>query len=113
MTSLETAQHYFTLSNEGDLNAIGLLITPDAIYSSDTTGLYYGREDIMAMMQEFFVRFDSLHWTIDTINEIKPEIIEIHFHAVFQNRESTIEKAGIERIIVRNNLIQYIEVRNS
>lgn len=113
MTPLALAHLYFTLSNDRNLDAIESLFAPDATYSSDATGEYSGREAIMTMMRWFFARYEYLHWTIDTINEIKPGIIEIHFHAVFQNGESKIEKSGVEHIIIRDSLIQSIEVRNS
>jgi len=113
MTPLEISQHYFTLSNDRDLDAIESLFAPDATYSSDATGKYSGRDAIMTMMRGFFARFDSLHWVIDSIDEIKSGIIEIHFHAVFENGESKIEKSGVEHIIISENLIQSIMVRNS
>lgn len=113
MTPLEISQHYFTLSNDRNLDAIESLFAPDASYSSDATGDYSGREAIMTMMRGFFTRYEYLHWTIDTIEEIVPGTIEIHFHAVFENRESKIEKSGVEHIIIREHLIQSIQVRNS
>lgn len=113
MTPLEISQHYFTLSNDRDLDAIESLFAPDATYSSDATGEYSDREAIMTMMRGFFARYEYLHWTIDAIEEISPATIEVHFHAVFEDRESKMEKSGIEHIIIHDNLIQSIKVRNS
>ena len=47
-------EQYFALSNDQDLTSIFTLLNPEATYSSNTTGLFYGVNDIRKMMTVFF-----------------------------------------------------------
>lgn len=108
------SEQYFKLSNNRELDKVSNLILKDAIYSSDNTGLYYGRNDIMKMMTSFFNNFKTLNWKINDIKQLNENIVEIDFTLTGEdNNNNKIKKSGIERIVVVNNLIKHIEVRNN
>jgi|GEM_PF-2029233 len=117
---IDIAKHYFDLSNQGDLDAIALLFAKDATYSSAHTGLYFGREAIMAMMQEFFASYQTRRWHVNSIWEVNSSIIGFDFtfkgmQAALPDTPSEaqhITREGIEHIIVGGDcLIRHIEVR--
>ena len=109
----ELAKLYFELSNQKKLDEISSLIDGQATYSSDNTGLHFGRTAIMQMMTKFFDAFSELAWQIDSIRELDVNIVEIQFS--FQGKKKSGEelaKQGIERIVVVDGFLRHIEVRN-
>jgi hypothetical protein len=60
MTALEIAKLYFDLSNKSNIDAIKELLTETTTYSSPTTGMYLGVNDIVQMQREFHGKFTSL-----------------------------------------------------
>lgn len=113
MTNLEIAKHYFDLSNRSDFAGIALLFTDSTTYSSQTTGLYLGKDNILEMQREFHGKFSSLHWQINSVKELKPGIVmfDYTFIAKLANGEKT-ESFGTEYVIVHDSKIQHIEIRN-
>jgi len=110
---IEIAEKYFDMSNERKLDLIPNLFHSEIVYSSDNTGLYFGRDNVMEMMTSFFNKFKLLNWKIDSIDRIKDCIVEIRFTLSMVDLTGTkITKEGIERIIIIDNLIRHIEVRN-
>ena len=113
MNSVELTRQYFQLSNERKLETIRYLFEKQATYSSDNTGLYFGRDAIMRMMGDFFDAFPSLYWEIHSLVENTPHIAEVDFTLVAKKTDgSKILRPGIERVVVVNGLIRHVEVRN-
>ena len=111
MHALELAESYFALSNQADLDTIESLSKTTSTYSSGQ-GLFFGPQDIMAMMRGFFSSHLELHWTIDAARQLTPYIAEIEFS--FEGRDSQgkpIRRRGLERVVVHEGRIQHIEVR--
>ena len=113
MTSLEIAEHYFDLSNKSDFANISKLFADSTTYSSQNTGLYLGKTDIIAMQKSFHAKFSSLKWRVNSVKEVKPGIIlfDCDFSAEMQNGEK-IESSGLEYVVVHDGKIQHIEIRN-
>jgi len=113
MTALEVTKKYFELSNNRRLDEVFVLFAEDATYSSDNTGLYFGVSEIRQMMTGFFNSFPELFWEATTIEEVKPNIVEVSF--TLKSTDKTGKQAstsGIERVVVVNDKIRHIEVRN-
>jgi uncharacterized membrane protein len=113
MTNIEIAKHYFDLSNKSDFESIASLLTPSTTYSSQNTGLYVGKDDIMAMQRDFHGKFSVLKWRVNSVEEVKPGIVlfDYDFRAELPSGEK-VESSGLEYIIVHSGRIQHIEVRN-
>jgi len=111
--SLEIAQHYFELSNKSDFSGIEKLFTDSTTYSSQTTGVYLGRNDIMAMQRAFYDKFSSLTWHVNSVKEPKPGVILFDYDliGIMQNGEK-VEVSGLEYVIVYQGKIQHVEVRS-
>jgi len=111
--ALETAQHYFDLSNKSDFAQIAKLFTDTTTYSSQTTGVYLGRDDIIAMQRAFHGKFTSLHWKVNSVEEVKPGIVlfDYDFIGELPNGER-IESSGLEYVIVAGGKIQHVEIRS-
>lgn len=112
-TALDLAQRYFTLSNQGDLASIETMFAEDATYSSDNTGVYFGRADIMQMMTPFFAAYSELHWQVESAVEKTPYIVEMEFR--FQGKDQQgvpVERRGLETLVIAQGKIRHIEVRN-
>ena len=110
---IEIAQKYFELANNRDLKTIPNVLDTKIIYTSDTTGIYFGINDTMEMMSTFFDKFKYLNWKIESIELIKDSVIEIYFTLTMIGEDDVqIEKKGVERLVVDLGLIKYIEVRN-
>jgi hypothetical protein len=110
MTALELATHYFALSNDGDLDTIRTLFLDTSTYSSGQ-GLFFGSDDIMAMMNGFYASHQSLAWTIDHGCQLTPHIAEIEFSFLGINSEGEeIRRRGMERVVTHSGKIQHIEV---
>ena len=113
MTNLEIATYYFDLSNKSDFAHIAKLFTDSTTYSSHNTGLYLGKDDIIAMQKAFHGKFASLKWQINSVEEVKPGIVlfDYDFLAEMSNGEK-IKSSGLEYVIVHDGKIQHIEIRN-
>lgn len=107
------AEKYFALANDRELDLIPDMLADDIIYSSDTTGVYFGRAEAMEMMRKFFTSFPYLYWHINSIELVKEAVVEIYFTLKMRDKNGDeTEKKGVERIIVSESCIKYIEVRN-
>jgi hypothetical protein len=78
----QIARHYFDLSNKSDFDGIEKLFTETTTYSSQTTGLYLGRDDILAMQRAFHGKFASLEWKVNSVEEVKPGILLVDYDFV-------------------------------
>lgn len=113
MTSMQTAQTYFDLSNESDFDGIGSLFTESTTYVSQTTGKYVGRKAIMDMQRAFHGKFSSLHWHVNSVTEVKPNVIlfDYTFTGELLSKE-TIKSAGLEFITVKDGKILHVEIKS-
>ena len=113
MSAQQIAEDYFRLSNEGDLATIRGMFEPKATYSSDAQGLYYGVDDIMAMMTNFFKAYSKRHWTIETIEQKGLHLVEIRFSFEGMTAEGVPQqRTGIERLVIEDQRIRHLEVRS-
>jgi hypothetical protein len=104
---------YFDLSNKSDFKGIEALLTDTTTYSSQATGLYLGRKDIVTMQRHFHGSFSSLHWNINSIVELKSGIVLIDYSFVGKKPDGhTISSSGLEYVIAYDGKIQHIEIRN-
>ena len=110
---IEVAKKYFDLSNESDLDEVKKLFSYTTTYSSQTTGIYLGVEDIISMQRDFHGKFEQLHWTVNSIEEVKPGIVlfDYDFNAKTKSGEE-IHSSGYEYVIVLDGIIQHVEIRN-
>jgi len=110
--ALKTAKLYFELSNKSDFAGIAKLFTDTTTYSSQTTGSYLGLDDIMTMQRVFHSKFSSLHWKVNSVEEVKPGIVlfDYDFVGELPNGEK-IANSGLEYVIVHDSKIQHIEIR--
>ena len=113
MSALSIARDYFELSNARNLESIENLFADEATYSSDNTGLYFGKQDIMAMIHRFFDSFPHIYWQIDSIEEKTLHIVEIHFRVSSKDKDGNeINRAGKETLVIADEKIRHVEVRN-
>lgn len=112
MTPLEIAKQYFTLSNKSDISAISELLTDSTTYSSQVSGIFLGKDDIVTMQKEFHEKFKFIHWTINSVKELKPGIIlfDYEFNAT-DHQNNKIKSSGIEYVIVKDGKIHHIEIK--
>lgn len=109
----DIALHYFDLSNKSDFEDIEELLTDTTTYSSQTTGLYLGRKDIIKMQRAFHRSFTSLRWSINSVDEPKSGIVLVDYNFVAEKADGqVISGSGVEYVIVYNGKIQHIEIRN-
>lgn len=113
MTNLEIAKHYFELSNQSDFAKIAALFADSTTYSSQNTGVYLGKDDIIAMQKAFHGKFSSLLWRVNSVEEVKPGVIlfDYDFRAKTGTGEQ-VESSGLEYVIIYADKIQHIEIRN-
>lgn len=112
-TAKHLAKRYFELSNQRKLDEIKQLFTASSTYSSANSGVYLGADDIMNMQSRFFAGFKTMHWEILTLDEINPGIVYIDFVFTGQSiNDETIEKTGEEYVVVYDDKLQHVEVRN-
>ena len=110
---LEIAQLYFELSNKSDFNGIKNLLTDSTTYSSQTTGVYLGHRDIIAMQREFHGKFSSLKWNVNSVEEVKPSVVLLGYDFTGElSSGEKVESSGLEYVIVYQGKIQHIEIRN-
>ena len=111
-SSRALTEEYFALSNDRDLASIFNLLNPEATYSSNNTGLFFGVNDIRRMMTAFFADHPYIQWTILELRELSEHITEVDFTVVSTDREGDqTERAGLERIVAASGTIRHIEVR--
>ena len=111
--AIKLAKHYFDLSNQGRLSDIRKLFTDSSTYSSVNTGLYLGADRIMQMQSAFFAGFESLSWTIHSVEEVKPGIVLFDFTFSGKTLDGeTLSRDGLEYVVVHDGKIQHIEVKN-
>ncbi len=112
--ALKIAQHYFDLSNKRDIDAIEKMLDERSTYSSDNTGLYLGKDNIIKMKCAFFGSFEKMQWIVHSCEEIKENIVrfDFTFKGVKLNKEKIV-RSGIEHVVIYNGKLQHIEVRNS
>ncbi|HEV2402641.1 MAG TPA: nuclear transport factor 2 family protein [Candidatus Saccharimonadales bacterium] len=111
--TLAIAKHYFDLSNNSDSTGIAELLTDNTTYSSQNTGVYLGKADILAMQRAFHGKFSSLHWEVKSVEEVKPGIVCFDYDFTGEMPDGKkIESSGLEYIIVHKDKIQHIEIRN-
>ena len=114
MSVLDVTRQYFELSNRRDLEKIFSMFSEDATYSSENTGLYFGLEDIRSMVTNFYSNFPYLHWEIHSIEETTPNIAEVVFTLTAKDTSGNeIIRPGIERVVVVDEELRHVEVRNS
>ena len=113
MNSINVAKRYFALSNDRDLEGIKAMIHDKATYSSDNTGVHFGKSGIMEMMVAFYDRFPQLQWNVHSISEEKPDIVTVDFTLSAEDKSGNAVKIkGIERLVIDDETIRHIEVRN-
>jgi len=113
MPSLEIAQQYFEFSNQSDFEGIAKLLTDSTTYSSQNTGIYLGRDDIIAMQKDFHYKFAKLHWHVNSVKEVKHGVIlfDYDFQATLPSGE-VMQSSGLECVVIYKDKIQHIEIRN-
>lgn len=111
--SIEIANKYFTLANDGNLLEIEKMFTNSSTYSSQNTGLFLGVNQIMKMMKPFFSAFKTLKWDIKSVEEVSIGIVLFDFVFIGEKNDGQmISIEGLEYVIIYENKIQHIEVRN-
>src|SRR5580698_7299569 len=113
MTVLDIAKLYFDLSNNSDFNNMERLFTNSSTYSSPTTGIYLGRDNIIAMQKEFHGKYKALYWKVNSVSEIKPGIVLLDYDFIGEVLDGNkIDTSGLEYVIIYDEKIQHIEIRN-
>ena len=111
--ALSIANHYFDLSNDGNLSEIKKLFTASSTYSSDSAGIFLGAEQIMEMQQAFFNQYESLNWKVNSRSEVKTGIVLFDFTFSGTPYEGqNLVRHGFEYIVVYEGRIQHIDVRS-
>lgn len=111
--ALEIAKLYFELSNKSDFVGIENLMTEATTYSSQTTGVYLGVSDILAMQGIFQAKFTSLKWHINSAEELKPGVVLFDYDFVGELPSGEkVEASGLEFVIIYQGKIQHIEIRS-
>lgn len=112
MNSIAIARKYFEVSNKSDFVEIWKLLSDTTTYSSQNTWLYLWVESILEMQQEFHDSYESLKWEIQDICEENPWIVRVEFDFIGIKQWEEITFSWIEYIIVVQDKIQHIEIRN-
>ncbi len=111
--AIEIAERYFALSNRSNLAEISKMFSGQSTYSSASMGVYLGVSQIMEMMTRFHDSFKSLKWDIAGVRELRPGVVELDFTFQGVTKDGQdIRKSGLEYIVVSNDMIQHVEVRN-
>ena len=107
----QIARTYFEYSNQSDMAQIRALLTNNCTYYSRHLGFFIGQDDVITMQMTFHAQYQSLSWEILSLNEIKPNVVEIDFgfEGVMQSGELQ-QRQGREHILVYDGLIQHIAV---
>ena len=111
--AVKIAEQYFALSNAGKLDEIEALFTPSSTYSSANTGVFLGAEQIMGMKRTFFSSFKKMAWDVHNVEEVRPGVVLFDFtFSGVTNDDENINRRGLEYVIVYNDKLQHVEVRN-
>jgi hypothetical protein len=111
--ALEIATQYFELSNKSNFDDMKNLMTEATTYSSQTTGVYLGVSDILAMQKTFHGKFASLTWRVNSVEEVKPGVVLFNYDFVGELPDGKkAEASGLEYVIIYRGKIQHIEIRN-
>ena len=113
MSPLQVTKQYFVLSNKSNFEGIKKLLTNSTTYSSVNTGIYLGKDSIIEMQRKFHGEFESLHWKVNSIHEVKPGIVLVDYSFAGKKMTGeTVKTTGVEYVVVYNDHIQHIEIRN-
>lgn len=112
MFSIKLTKCYFELSNESNFPEITKLFHVNATYSSQNTWLYLWVKDIIDMQKIFHWSFEKLEWQLNEISEEKPWIVRVDFDFSGIKDWEQIHFSGIEYVVVVDDKIQHIEIRN-
>ncbi len=107
------AVDYVRASNAHDVEAIGKLLSPDAIYQSSNVGDFSGVDRILTMMARFFAKFPDVNWQAPIYVQATPTRIKFDFIMTATNAVTgeKILRQGLEYIDVGDDgLIVKIEV---
>ena len=67
----------------------------------------------MAMQQQFFAGYETLGWVVNSAEEVKPGIVLFDFSFSGKTLDGkAVNRDGLEYVIIHNNKIQHIEVKN-
>ena len=111
--AVKLAEHYFALSNAGKLDEIETLFTPSSTYSSANAGVFLGAEQIIGMQRTFFSSFKKMGWDVHNVEEVRPGVVLFDFtFSGVTNDDENINRPGLEYVIVYNDKLQHVEVRN-
>ncbi|MCK5893969.1 MAG: hypothetical protein KAG53_06065 [Endozoicomonadaceae bacterium] len=110
---LDLAKRYFDLSNESDFSSIENLFTEDSTFCSRNIEYFIGVESIMDMQRAHHGSFKQLNWIVNTVSEIQPGVVcfDFDFDGLSQSNKP-VSMTGLEYVIVKNNKILHIDVRN-
>lgn len=107
----QIVQQYFDYSNQSDLIKIARLFDEKCTYYSAHLGFFIGLKDVIAMQTAFHGQYQSVTWTIDTLTEIKPNIVEIAFSFTGLLQDGAEQnRSGGEHILICDGLIQHVAV---
>lgn len=97
---IELAKAYVALSNAHRIELISPMLAASAVYESDNVGRHAGRDAILAMMRDFFDRYDGARWDIVDYQCIERDKVSFEFIMTATEVESAqhIERVGIETI---------------
>lgn len=89
------------------------MLTNNSTYSSSNTGVYLGIKQIMEMKRVFYGSFTHMHWEVHNMEETRPGVVKVDFtFSGTKTNGEKIERPGIEYVIVHEQKLQHIEVRN-
>ncbi len=107
----QLTRQYFDASNQSDMVKIASLLHDNCSYYSARLGFFIGQFDVIKMQTEFHQQYQSLHWEIVSMDEIKPNVIDIHFDFKGVLQDGTEQhRQGREHILVYDDKIQHIAV---
>lgn len=112
MDEQKIVEKYFEVSNQSNFEEIKNLFNENITYSSQNTGLYVGISSILEMQKSFHNSFENLNWKILNISREKEHIYLVEFEFIGEKEDETIQFIGDEYVIVLDNKIQHIEIRN-
>ena len=112
-TPRETAERYFKLSNEHQMEEIAAMFSEETVYISANTGTNIGKDAIMNMMRPFHEAFTELHWDVRSIEETDPNTFLFDFTMTGTKKTGeAIIAEGLEYVTINNGTIARIEIQN-
>ena len=89
------------------------MLTDSTTYSSQNTGVYLGISDIMQMKHTFYGSFKEMNWDVHSVKEVRNGVVLFDFTFFgTTNDGEEITRPGLEYVIIHNEKLQHIEVRN-